>query len=183
MAVLLELSVVQRLGLLKAGELGSVFSESRWKVPLVLTVLWKLDAYTDVVFIFISRDCNSQLWWAAFATFVFGVIFCQLFFTSCFACTDCDHELPASFGFLLLDFKLVNHAVRHVLPFDPDASHLPVARPVTLRTSGNLIMLAKGVGDIAQVSIQTLFLHNAKAPNLFVMLSIVVGTLHGALSL
>merc|ERR1719428_965229 len=135
MAVLLELSVVQRLGLLKAGELLSICSERRWQIPLITTILWKLDSYTDVVFIFIAKDCGSSLWWASLACFVFGVVFGQMLFNVCFACTDCDHELPSSFGFVLLDFKLVNAAVRDVLPFDPDASHLPIARPVTLRTT------------------------------------------------
>lgn len=183
MAVLLELSMVQRLGLLKAGELIDVCSERRWRLPLLSTVLWKLDAYTDVAFIFIAKDCGSSLWWASLATFFFGVVFGQLLFNMCFACTDCDHELPSSFGFMLLDFKLVNAAVRHVLPFDPDASHLPVARPVTLRTTSNLIGMEKVVGDIAQVSIQVVFLHNTKMPHGFVVFSVLVGILHGALSL
>jgi len=129
------------------------------------------------------KDCGSSLWWASLATFFFGVVFGQLLFNMCFACTDCDHELPSSFGFMLLDFKLVNAAVRHVLPFDPDASHLPVARPVTLRTTSNLIGMEKVVGDIAQVSIQVVFLHNTKMPHGFVVFSVLVGILHGALSL
>mmetsp|Transcript_101985 Transcript_101985/g.186855 ORF Transcript_101985/g.186855 Transcript_101985/m.186855 type:complete len:393 (-) Transcript_101985:98-1276(-) len=183
MAVLLELSVVQRLGLLKAGEILNIWSERKWQIPLVGTVLWKLDSYTDVVFIFIARDCGSSLWWASLAMFVFGIIFGQLLFNSCFACTDCDHELPASFGFILLDFKLVNAAVQQILPFDPDASHLPVARPVTLRTTGHLICIEKVFGDIAQVSIQSVFLHDATAPQGFVRFSVLIGALHGALSL
>merc|ERR1712232_178391 len=133
------------------------------------------DSYTDVVFIFIARGCGSSLWWASLAAFVFGVVFGQLLFNTCFACTDCDRELPASFGFVLLDFKLVNTAVRDILPFDPDASDLPVARPVTLRTTGHLIGMEKVVGDIAQVSIQIAFLHNTKAPHGFVLFSIVAG--------
>lgn len=183
MAVLLELSVVQRLGLLKAGELLNICSERRWQLPLITTVLWKLDAYTDVVFIFIARDCGSSLWWASLATFVFGVVFVQLLFNMCFACTDCDHELPSSFGFILLDFKLVNAAVRHVLPFDPDASHLPVARPVTLRTTAHLIGIEKVMGDVAQVSIQVLFLRNSKLAHSFVVFSVLMGILHGSISL
>jgi len=183
MAVLMELSVVQRLGLLKAGEIRNMLSERRWQVPLVSTVLWKLDAYTDVAFIFIARDCGSSLWWASFATFVFVIIFGQLLFNTCFACTDCDRQLPASFGFVLLDFKLVNTAVRDVLPFDPDANDLPVARPFTLRTTGHLVGMEKVVGDIAQVSIQIAFLHNARAPQTFVLLSILVGMVHGTLAL
>lgn len=183
MAVLLELSVVQRLGLLRAGELFEACADKRWQLALVGTVLWKLDSYTDVAFIFIARDCGSSLWWASLATFVFGVVFCQLLFNMCFACTDCDHELPSSFGFVLLDFKLVNAAVRDVLPFDPDASHLPVARPVTLRTTSHLIGMEKAVGDIAQVCIQSLFLINAKMPHGFVIFSVLVGVLHGAMSL
>lgn len=183
MAVLLELSVVQRLGLLKAGELTHMFSERRWQVPLVSTVLWKLDAYTDVAFIFIAKDCGSSLWWASLATFIFSVVFGQLLFNTCFACTDCDHELPSSFGFVLLDFKLVNTAVRSILPFDPDASDLPVARPVTLRTTGHLIGMEKVVGDIAQVSIQIAFLHSSNAPQSFVLFSVLVGMIHGTLSL
>lgn len=182
-AVLLELSVVQRLGLLKAEDLQTIWSERRWRLPLITTVLWKLDSYTDVVFIFIARDCGSSLWWASLATFVFGVVFGQLFFNSCFAITDCDHELPASFGFVLLDFKLVNTAVQNVLPFDPDASHLPVSRPVTLRTIGHLIGLEKVVGDIAQVSIQGLFLYSTEMPHHFVGFSVLVGVLHGTFSL
>ncbi|CAE8644677.1 unnamed protein product, partial [Polarella glacialis] len=143
MALLLELAVVQRLGLLQAGELLSIWQEKRWRLPLIATVIWKLDSYTDVAFIFIARDCGSSLWWASLATVIFGVVFCQLIFNTCFACTDCDRELPKSFGFMLLDFKLVNAAVRHVLPFDPDVSDLPVAKPVTLRTSGHLVGLEK----------------------------------------
>lgn len=183
MAVLLELSVVQRLGLLRAGELLEVCTERRWQVPLVGTVLWKLDSYTDVVFIYIARDCGSSLWWASLAAFLFVVVFCQLLFNMCFACTDCDHELPSSFGFTLLDFKLVNAAVRDVLPFNPDASHLPVARPVTLRTTSHLLGMEKVMGDVAQVCIQSLFLMNAKIPHGFVIFSVLIGVLHGTLSL
>ena len=29
-----------------------------------------------------------------------------MIFNTCFACSDCDGELPASFGFVLLDFKV-----------------------------------------------------------------------------
>jgi hypothetical protein len=183
MAVLLELSVVQRLGLLRAGEMGTLVTDKRWQLPLLTTVLWKLDSYTDVVFIFIARDCGSSLWWASLATFVFGVVFGQLLFNTCFACTDCDRELPSSFGFVLLDFKLVNTAVRHVLPFDPDASDLPIGRPVTLRTASTLVGFEKVVFDIAQVSIQSCFLYGAKAPNVFITFSIVCGVSHGAISL
>eukprot|EP00929_Paragymnodinium_shiwhaense_P027373 TRINITY_DN16079_c0_g1_i1.p1 TRINITY_DN16079_c0_g1~~TRINITY_DN16079_c0_g1_i1.p1 ORF type:complete len:381 (-),score=75.75 TRINITY_DN16079_c0_g1_i1:207-1349(-) len=183
MAILMELSVVQRLGLLRPGDLAAVFSDPRLQLPLVDAVLWKMDAYTDVVFIFIARDCGSSLWWASLATFGFGVVCGQLFFNTCFACTDCDRELPSSFGFMLLDFKLVNAAIRQALPFDPDASDLPVARPVTLRTVANLNGFEKVVCDVAQVSIQGLFLHNSKAPQTFVAFSILCGTLHGTLSL
>ncbi|CAE8633536.1 unnamed protein product [Polarella glacialis] len=183
MALLLELAVVQRLGLLQAGELLSIWQEKRWRLPLIATVIWKLDSYTDVAFIFIARDCGSSLWWASLATVIFGVVFCQLIFNTCFACTDCDRELPKSFGFMLLDFKLVNAAVRHVLPFDPDVSDLPVAKPVTLRTSGHLVGLEKVVGDIAQVSIQSLFLMNAKMPHGFIIFSVLMGVLNGGLSL
>jgi hypothetical protein len=183
MTVLLELSVIQRLGLLRPSDMACLVTERRWQLPLLQTSLWKLDSYTDVVFIFIARDCGSSLWWASLATFVFGVVFGQLLFNTCFACTDCDRELPTSFGFVLLDFKLVNSAVRHVLPFDPDASDLPVGRPVTLRTASNLIGFSKVVGDIAQVAIQSGFLYNAKAPNVFVTFSIVCGILHGSIAL
>mmetsp|Transcript_19532 Transcript_19532/g.53477 ORF Transcript_19532/g.53477 Transcript_19532/m.53477 type:complete len:402 (-) Transcript_19532:142-1347(-) len=183
MAVLLELSMVQRLGLLRPGELGPLLTDRRWQIPLACTVLWKLDAYTDVVFIFIARDCGSSLWWASLATFIFGIVFGQLFFNVCFACTDCDRELPSSFGFMLLDFKLVNTAVRAVLPFDPDASDLPIGKPVTLGTTSALIGFGKVVGDIAQVSIQSLFLNSAKAPNGFVMFSVLCGVFHGMLAL
>lgn len=183
MAVLLELSMVQRLGLLKAGEISEMFSQRRWQLPLVSTVLWKLDAYTDVAFIFIARDCGSSLWWASFATFVFGIVFGQLLFNTCFACTDCDHELPKSFGFVMLDFKLINTAVRDILPFDPDASDLPVARPVTLRTTSHLVGMEKVVGDIAQVCIQIMFLHTTNAPQTFVLFSVLVGMVHGTLAL
>jgi len=182
-AVLLELSVVQRLGLLRADEISNIWNEPKWQMPLLSTVLWRLDSYTDVVFIFIAKDCESSLWWASLATFVFGVVFGQLLFNLCFACSDCDHELPTSFGFVLLDFKLVNAAVRSVLPFDPDASHLPVARPVTLRSTAHLVAMEKIVGDIAQVSIQILFLGTARAAHGFVILSVLVGAVHGGLSL
>jgi len=182
-AVLLELSVVQRLGLLRADEIPNMYNDPRWQMPLLSTVLWKLDSYTDVAFIFVAKDCESSLWWASLATFVFGVVFGQLLFNLCFACSDCDHELPTSFGFVLLDFKIVNDAVRGVLPFDPDASHLPVARPVTLRSSAHLVAMEKIVGDIAQVSIQILFLGTAKAAHGFVMLSVLAGVLHGGLTL
>jgi len=183
MALLMELTAVQRLGLLQAGELEALLFEPRWRMPLVATLLWKLDTYTDVAFIFIARDCGSSLWWASLATFVFGIVFCQLLLNLCFACTDCDHELPPSFGFVMLDFKLVNVAVHQVLPFDPDVSHLPVARPVTLRSSAHLIGIEKIVGDIAQVSIQSLFLGNAQYSHGFIMFSIVVGLMHGGITL
>lgn len=179
-AVLLELTMVQRLGLLRPGELRTVWSERRWLVPLFGTLLWKLDGYTDVVFVFVAHDCGSTLWWASLATLVFGVVFGQLLFNACFACTDCDRELPPSFGFVLLDFKLVNTAVRHVLPFDPDASHLPVSKPITLRTTSNLISMEKIVIDVAQVSIQAMFLVNAELPHSFVMFSVLVGVFNSA---
>ncbi|CAJ1362578.1 unnamed protein product, partial [Effrenium voratum] len=63
MALLLELAMVQRLGLLQAGELHQLLQD-KWRRPLASTVLWKLDSYTDVAFIFIARDCGSSLWWA-----------------------------------------------------------------------------------------------------------------------
>jgi len=183
MSVLLELSVVQRLGLLRAGELSEVFVERHWRVPLLGTLLWKLDSYTDVAFIFIARDCGSSLWWASLATFSFEVLFGQLLLNFCFACTDCDRQLPSSFGFMVLDFKLVNCAVRQALPFDPDQSHLPVARGLTTRTTGHLIGVEKAIGNVAQVSIQSLFLLNSKVPHGFVHFSVLVGALHGVLSL
>lgn len=183
MAVLMELSMVQRLGLLNPGELSNMLSQPRWQTPLVSTVLWKISTYMNVAFIFIARDCGSSLWQASLATFVFMVFFGQLVFNTCFACTDCEHELPKSFGFVLLDFKLVNTAIRDCLPFDPDANDLPVAKPVTLRTSGHLIGMEKVVGDIAQVCIQIAFLHNQKAPQTFVMFSILIGMVHGTLAL
>lgn len=182
MAVLMELSAVQRLGLLEAGEVETIYMQPRWQLPLLATVLWKLDTYTDAAFIFIARDCGSSLWWASLATFVFGVVFCQLVLNLCFACTDCDHELPPSFGFVMLDFKIVNVAIRQILPFDPDVSHLPVARPVTLSSSSHLIGIEKIVGDIAQVSIQALFLGNSPYSHGFVMFSILVGVLHCGLT-
>merc|ERR1740121_3369573 len=178
----MELSLVQRLGLFQAGDIQRILSDVRWQVPLLGTVLWKLDSYTDVVFIFIARDCGSSLWWASAATFIFGVVFGQMTFNVCFACTDCDHELPASFGFVLLDFKLVNAAVRGALNFDPDVSHLPVGRPVTLRTASNLVGVEKLIGDIAQVCIQILFLGSANYAHGFVYFS-VFGVLNGAFSL
>jgi len=183
MVVLMELSLVQRLGLFQAGSLTSMAFDARWQVPLLGTVLWKLDSYTDVVFIFIARDCGSSLWWASLATFIFGVVFGQLLFNTCFACTDCDHELPGSFGFVLLDFKLVNAAVRGALPFDPDVSHLPVGRPVTLRTASNMVGIEKFIGDIAQVCIQILFLGSMNNTHGFVIFSVVVGILNGGFSL
>merc|ERR1711920_151856 len=175
-----EFSLVTRLGALHTGSFADIFSDALWRVPLLGTLLWKLDTYTDVGFILIARDCGSSLWWASLATFIFGVVFGQMLFNVCFACTDCDHELPASFGFVLLDFKLVNAAVRDALPFDPDISHLPVGRPVTLRTASNLVGVEKLVGDIAQVCIQILFISTAKYAHSFVYFSICVGVLNGA---
>ena len=64
---------------------------------------------------------------------------------TCCACTDCDQELPRSFGFVLLDFKLVNAAVSRALPFDPDASPLPVQKPVTVRSASHLVGVEKVV--------------------------------------
>lgn len=46
MAVLLELAVVQRLGLLQAGDLAGIWQDPQWQLPLLSTVLWKLDSYT-----------------------------------------------------------------------------------------------------------------------------------------
>eukprot|EP00435_Cladocopium_sp_Y103_P031221 s3391_g7.t2 len=158
-------------------------SERRWRRPLASTVLWKLDSYTDMAFVFIARDCGSSLWWASLASIIFCTVFCQMIFNTCFALSDCDGELPESFGFVLLDFKLVNTAVRSVLPFDPDASDLPVAKPVTLKSSANLVGLEKVVGDVAQVCIQSLFLMSASAPHGFVLFSVVVGALNGSLSI
>eukprot|EP00933_Yihiella_yeosuensis_P079170 TRINITY_DN9141_c0_g1_i2.p1 TRINITY_DN9141_c0_g1~~TRINITY_DN9141_c0_g1_i2.p1 ORF type:complete len:319 (-),score=36.82 TRINITY_DN9141_c0_g1_i2:232-1074(-) len=183
MATLMELSTVQRIGLLQAGEISTIWQDKQWQLPLMATLLFKLDSYTDVAFIFIARDCGSSLWWASLAAVIFGVVFCQLIFNTCFACSDCDGELPKSFGFVLLDFKLVNAAVRGVLPFDPDVSDLPVAKPVTLKTSGHLVGLEKVVGDIAQVSIQCLFLMNSTVPHGFVIFSVLIGICNGVLSL
>lgn len=154
MAVLVELSMVQRLGLLQGSELH-ILKERRWRRPLASTVLWKLDSYTDMAFVFIARDCGSSLWWASLASIIFCTVFCQL----------------------------VNTAVRSVLPFDPDASDLPVAKPVTLKSSANLVGLEKVVGDVAQVCIQSLFLMSASAPHGFVLFSVVIGALNGCLSI
>merc|ERR1712136_605065 len=119
------------------------------------------------------------------SSWVYGACFCailgQLLFNACFACTDCDHELPASFGFTLLDFKMVNTAVTSILPFDPNATHLPVAKSLTLRTTAHLVSMAKVVGDIAQVSIQGVFTQSTPHP--FVMFSVFVGVCHAILSL
>lgn len=183
LSVLTELSTVQRLGLLGQNDVQNLLHDARWQLPLLGSVLWKLDTYTDVVFIFIALDCGSSLWWASLATFVFAIAFCQLLLNMCFACTDCDHELPRSFGFVMLDFKFVNAAVRHVMPFDPDASDLPVAKPVTVRTSSHLIAMEKIVGDVAQISIQSVFLGTAQYAHAFVYFSICVGLAHGSLSL
>mmetsp|Transcript_44072 Transcript_44072/g.101712 ORF Transcript_44072/g.101712 Transcript_44072/m.101712 type:complete len:360 (-) Transcript_44072:35-1114(-) len=183
MAVLFELSLVQSMGLLKDADLVSIVSDRRWQMQLLATVLLKLDTYTDVTFIFISRDCGSSLWMASLAAFCFSVLVGRLLLMTCFACTDCDKELPPSFGFFLLDFKLVNAAVRNVLPFDPDASDLPMARPVTLRTTGHLLGFEKVMGDIAQVLIQFLFLNSIEAPHGFIYFSVICGILHGSLAL
>lgn len=182
LTVLLELAMIQRIGLLKAASFLELFSERRWQIPLISTVLWKLDAYMDVAFIFVARDCGSSLWQASFATVIFAVLLGQLLLNSFFAFTDCDHELPASLGFFMLDFKLMNTAVRAILPFDPDSSLLPVARPVTLRTARRLVGLEKVVSDIAQVSIQIVYLENAPVAQTFVLLSVLVGILHGSFS-
>lgn len=183
LAVLLELAVVQRLGLLAAGRISEILSIRRWQVALLSTVMWKLDSYLDVVFMFIARDCGSSLWLASFATFMFAVVFGQLLLNTFFAFTDCDHQLPSSFGFMLLDFKLVNTAVQGILPFDPDFSHLPVQRPVTLRITRRFTGIEKLVSDIAQVSIQIAFLRaNQPTPN-FVKVSVLSGLAHGIFSL
>jgi len=181
-SLLLELSVVQRLGLLRGGDLQEIWLERRWQLMVAATLLWKLDSYTDIAFMFVARDCGSSLWWASLATFGFVVIFGQLFLSTSCSCRDCERELPPSFGFVLLDFKLVNHAVKQVLPFDPDASDLPVARPVTLRTVAHLLSLLKIMGDVAQVSIQLIYYKNAEAPQAFVVLSILASVLHGTLA-
>jgi len=182
-AVLSELSTLQKMGLLQGREVTSMHQDRRWRIPLALTLLWKLDTYTDVAFIFVARDCGSTLWWASLATVIFGIVFCQLILNLCFACTDCDHELPPSFGFVMLDFKLVNAAIHQILPFDPDVTHLPVARPVTLNSAAHLVGVQKLVGDVAQVSIQGLFLGYAQYSHGFVHFSILVSALHGGLTL
>merc|ERR1711988_289420 len=84
---------------------------------------------------------------------------------------------------MLLDFKLVNTAVRSVLPFDPDFSHLPVPRPVTLRITRHLTGIEKVVSDIAQVSIQIAFLRTDQPTPNFVKVSVLVGIAHGIFSL
>merc|ERR1719498_793816 len=43
--------------------------------------------------------------------------------------------------------------------------------------------MEKVVIDVAQVSIQILFLHNTQAPQSFVLLSIIIGMIHGTLAL
>lgn len=183
LSVLAELSVVKRLGLVKAKDFANIWSQRRWQIPLAVGVLWRLDAYTDVVFIFIAKDCDSSLWWASLATFVFGIVFGQLLVNTCFACTDCARELPKSFGFVLLDFKLVNEAVLHALPYDPDVSNLPVSRPVTIRSTGHLVTMEKVVVDIAQVAIQTYFIYSEPAqPHGYVIFSVAVGVLNAVLS-
>mmetsp|Transcript_7388 Transcript_7388/g.20237 ORF Transcript_7388/g.20237 Transcript_7388/m.20237 type:complete len:304 (-) Transcript_7388:31-942(-) len=179
-AASLELYVVLRLGLLKTRDVARLFFDRHWQLPLWSGLLWRCDVYSDVVFIFVARDCGSSLWWASLATFFFGV-FGQLLCNSCFACTDCDHELPSCFGFMLLDFKLLNHAISHSLPFDPDGTELPVGRPMTLRSASHLVGMEKLVVDIAQISIQAAFLQSASHG--FVVLSVVVGGMHAAVSL
>merc|ERR1711879_944433 len=99
-----------------------------------------------------------------------------------FAMTDCDRGLPRSFGFVLLDFKLVNSAVRRFLPFDPDASQLPITPTVTLRTIARLVDSEKVAIDVAQVAIQMLFLRDATGPQVFVCCSVAFGVLHGIFS-
>merc|ERR1719201_1953753 len=137
----------------------------------------------DIGFIFVARDCGSSLWQASFATLIFGVLLGQILLNITFAFTDCDNELPSSLGFFLLDFKLVNTAVRSILPFDPDSSHLPVGRPVTLRTIRQMICMEKVLSDIAQASIQIVFLQSANVAKSFVVLSVLVGIIHGTLSI
>ncbi|CAK0906200.1 unnamed protein product, partial [Prorocentrum cordatum] len=169
-------------GAKRGGDVQEIWLEQRWQLMVAATLLWKLDSYTDIAFMFVARDCGSSLWWASLATCGFVVIFGQLFLSTSCSCRDCERELPPSFGFVLLDFKLVNHAVKQVLPFDPDASDLPVARPVTLRTVAHLLSLLKIMGDIAQVSIQLIYYKNAEAPHAFVVLSILANVLHGTLA-
>ena len=38
----------------------------------------------------------------------------QMIFNTCFALSDCDGELPESFGFVLLDFKALRRGGRDV---------------------------------------------------------------------
>lgn len=178
-AVLVELNLVQAIGLLDPRDVPEFVLEERWRLPLILSFAWKLDLYTDVAFVFVAFDCGSSLWWASVATTCFTVVFCQLLLNGIFACNDCDRELPASFGFVMLDFKLVNAAVKHVMPFDPDKTHLSMSRAITLPSSGNLIALQKIVGDVAQVSIQALFVGSQQDVHLFVYLSMASGTCHG----
>jgi len=183
LAVLVELSMVQRLGLLKADRFPAILFERQWLIPLISTVLWKLDSYLDMAFIFVAHDCGSSLWQASLCVVVFGVVLGQLLLNIGFAATDCDHELPSSFGFFLLDFKLVNTAVLSIIPFNPDASHLPVARPVTLRTTGHFIGMEKVLSDLAQVCIQIVYLRSNSTASSFVMFSVLVGILHGTFSI
>jgi len=90
LVVLMELSVVQRLGL----------SRPEPSCGSVTPTPTKFSSSSRVTVV-------PRLWLASLATFFFGVLLGQSLYNACIVCMDCDHELPASFGFTLSVFKMV----------------------------------------------------------------------------
>eukprot|EP00397_Hematodinium_sp_SG-2012_P014549 GEMP01014793.1.p1 GENE.GEMP01014793.1~~GEMP01014793.1.p1 ORF type:complete len:337 (+),score=69.13 GEMP01014793.1:280-1290(+) len=150
------------------------------------TLLWRINIYLDVVFIFIARDCGSSLWVAALVCFVVSNVVGQLLLHSCFAMSDCDHQLPHSFGFVLFDFLLVNSVVRQQMPALEDSTLAgPFSRTWTLRGVDRCIQFEKSaLSDVVQAGIQLMFLNSDEGTlSWLVILSVSVSLLHAMVTI
>jgi len=155
-------------------------------LPLVQQVVAKLDLYTDVVFLLVAFDCGSSVWWAAGASLACWLVLSCLF-NVWLSATDCAGELSKGFGFLLLDFKIVNGAILTSLPdLDQAASDPQQAFARESLTPGSVATLVAMERSLAlaipQVAVQCYFLSEwgdgSRGVVGFVVFSILVSLLY-----
>eukprot|EP00397_Hematodinium_sp_SG-2012_P056372 GEMP01069495.1.p1 GENE.GEMP01069495.1~~GEMP01069495.1.p1 ORF type:complete len:179 (+),score=27.03 GEMP01069495.1:64-600(+) len=71
---------------------------------VLLTIISKLNFYTDVLFACIAHDCHTSLWWASFAV-LSAFMITQMSLHIFLSMTDCDHQLPRAYGVIWFDLK------------------------------------------------------------------------------
>mmetsp|Transcript_575 Transcript_575/g.965 ORF Transcript_575/g.965 Transcript_575/m.965 type:complete len:177 (+) Transcript_575:3-533(+) len=62
----------------KHGYLKLVYAPQQYAFASCLSTVARFDAYSDMAFIFMAKDCGSWLWWPAAIIFTVGVVFLQM---------------------------------------------------------------------------------------------------------